>query len=429
MELAGRVRRAVESLDAEYWVTAEIAQMNLNLRSGHCYLDIVEKKDEEMLAQMRATIWNRKFKSLGSGFKKVTGSELAAGMKVLLNVEVRFHEVYGLSLNVLDIDPSYTLGEMARKRRETVERLRKEGILEKNREVPFPLLPTRVAVVSSETSAGFGDFMDTLRAGGYGFEVTLYPAYVQGERAEASILKALGAIKGKAPEHDVVAVIRGGGSQVDLSCFDSYGLAREVALFPLPVLMGIGHERDETVADMAAHLRLITPTAVAGHLVGRMEEFESRVLELSRRLKLRAGALVQDARHGIRHLASVLLSGARVFVSGRRHKLAMAAGGFRHLVAGAMRAEARGVEQRGAELPGRVKRFISGRAERLRGLEEKVRLMDPANVLKRGYSITISKGRAVTDAGALSRGERITTLLARGSVESIVDDTGDESDA
>ncbi|MCK4910764.1 MAG: exodeoxyribonuclease VII large subunit, partial [Thermodesulfovibrionales bacterium] len=372
-ELAARIKQALEALEVEYWVTAEVAQVNVNSRSGHCYLDLVEKDGDATLAQMRATIWKYQYKRVEARFKRATGSDLAAGMKVLLLVEVRFHEVFGLSLNVQDIDPSYTLGEMARKRRETIARLEKEGIIDRNKEMEMPTLPTRLAVVSSETAAGFGDFINTLKSGGYGFAVTLYPAFMQGDNAEPSIIKALTAIRGRSSEFDTVVLIRGGGSQVDLSCFDSYALAREIALFPLPVLAGIGHERDETVADMVAHLRLITPTAVAEHLVGLMEEFASAVHDLSRRLQLRAGALVQDARHQLRFLASSLLSGARGLLKDAGHSLALkarglssssnalierkltalalAAGGFRHMAAGAVRAQRVRLDDIGHGLP------------------------------------------------------------------------------
>ncbi len=459
-ELASRISGALAALDSEYWVVAEVAQANLNQRSGHCYLDLVDKLDDELLAQMRATIWKWSFQKISAKFSLATGSEIGAGMKVLLLVEVRFHEIYGLSLNVKDVDPSYTLGDMARKRQETIERLEKEGVFNKNKETFLTTLPSRIAVVSSETAAGYGDFLNTLKAGRFGFKITLYPAFMQGERTEESVISALRAIREKAGEYDAVALIRGGGSQVDLSYFDSYALAREVALCPLPVLAGIGHERDESVAGLVAHTRLITPTAVAEFLVGRFAESEAVVDDLSARLVTRARALLREEGHRLRHLArdiasgsrslladaiaalsvngGKLVSGARAFLSSRRHRLSMKAGEFKYQASGMLRDEASRIDRARLKLPKDTLRFIRAYDQRLATAQARLRLMDPVNVLMRGYSITMiqgkegKQGRVVTDAAALDKGDILTTRLARGEVTSevinSVEDTRKETD-
>ncbi len=471
-ELASRISVALAALDSEYWVVAEVAQANVNQRSGHCYLELVEKKDDKLLAKISANIWKWVYKKIEAKFSLATGSEIGAGMKVLLLVEVKFHEIYGLSLNVKDVDPSYTLGDMARKRQETIERLEKEGIFNKNKETSLTLLPSRIAVISSETAAGYGDFLNTLKAGRFGFKITLYPAFMQGAKTEESVISALRAIREKAGQFDAVALIRGGGSQVDLSYFDSYALARQVALFPLPVLAGIGHERDESVAGLVAHTRLITPTAVAEFLIGRFEDFEARVDDCSRRLAHRAKDLLLNEQNNLRHMTDQLVSRSRAIVQGARHTLQMSgsglliashkmiavargtldlgkqkliacagklierkthilqmqAGGFQNLARTSLKSEIVRFAQLGAVVPKGVLRLIKGQRERLDTLGSSIRLMDPVNVLMRGYSITTNEGKAVTDAAALDKGDILTTRLARGEVSSVVEDTRKETD-
>ena len=235
------------------WVVAEISEIRHNSK-GHCYLELVEREEEETLAQIRANIWAYTFRNLASKFEKATGESLKQGMKVLLQVTVTFHEVYGLSLNVKDIDPTYSLGELAKKKREVIARLTKEGLINLNKQIHLSLVPQRIAVISSETAAGYGDFINHLDDNPYGYKIfyTLYQSLMQGQEAEASIIAALKQIREHIKLHDAVVIIRGGGSQIDLSCFDTYSLAVEVAKFPLPVITGIGHERDDTVVDLVA---------------------------------------------------------------------------------------------------------------------------------------------------------------------------------
>ncbi len=470
-ELTSHISGALSALDANYWVVAEVASARVHKSSGHCYLELVEKKDDKLLAQMRANIWKWVYRKIEAKFSLATGSELTTGMKVLLLVEVSFHETYGLSLNIKDIDPAYTLGDMARKRKETIERLEKEGIFDKNKKFDMPLLPSRLAVVTSETAAGYGDFLKTLKAGGYGFSITLYPAFMQGDRTEESVISALRQVARKAGDFDALALIRGGGSQVDLSYFDSYAIAREIAFFPIPVLAGIGHERDESVAAMVAHTRLITPTAVAEFLVGRFEVFEATVDDITRRLVQRANELLFSEQNNLRHMTEQLVSrsrsimqsahhalemsasnlvsaarnivirelgamkhrgqkliaGAGRLVERKKHRLQMQAGEFQNLARTSLRSEIVRVTQLGAVMPKGVLRLIKGQMERLESLGSSVRLMDPLNVLKRGYSITTKEGRAVTGSDTLVKGDILYTRFARGDATSVVEKTGEEN--
>ncbi|WP_167856822.1 exodeoxyribonuclease VII large subunit [Hymenobacter aquaticus] len=280
-ELLVRVRQTVETRFAEsYWVVAEIADLTLPRHDGgHCYLVLTDQhvtgRGAQLKAQARATIWSQRFQQLAPAFLEHTGQELCLGLKVMLRVQVKFHEQYGLSLDVLTIDPSYTVGDLARQRLETVRKLEAKGLLERQKQLPLPLGPQRLAVISSPTAAGFQDFVQQLGESPYDFAVTLYPATMQGTESPASILAALDAIRPRRADFDAVVIIRGGGAKTDLLAFDDYGLAAGVGSFPLPVLTGIGHERDEAVLDLAAHLALKTPTAVAAFLAERLARLDA----------------------------------------------------------------------------------------------------------------------------------------------------------
>jgi len=449
-ELAGLVKGVVESISGDLWVVAELAEVNVNKYSGHCYMGLVEKKDDATVAQMRATIWAGVYKRLISVFSKATGTDLKQGMKVLMRGVLSYHEVYGLSLNIREIDPQYTLGEMALKRRETLERLKKEGVIDLNRSLVLPLVPQRIAVIASETSAGYGDFINRMTGNtyGYSYSIGLFQAFMQGDAAEGSILKALKAVRDREHEFDVLVIIRGGGSQVDLSCFDSYGLAYEVARFPMPVLSGIGHERDETVMDRVANRRLITPSAVAEFIVSRAMEFEDRLDGLRQRLIINTTDMVGYERHRLALAGRGLVSSTRSLLSDKSHRLSAVAAGFSSAVrrslgqanahinriSGEVRAGvrlvfsvvARSLAETGARL-GRAPLIVLERdVRRLETLEAKARLLDPVNVLRRGYSITTLEGRALSGAGSVARGDSIRTVLYDGEITSIVEDINKE---
>ena len=272
-----------EGLPESYWVRAEIA--SLQVRGGHAYLELVEKSDTGILsAKARATCWSSVYSMLAAYFLEETGETLQAGMQVLIETEVTFHAVYGLSLNIINIDPAYTIGDLARKKQETIRRLQQEGVWDMQRELTLPALIRRIAVISSPEAAGYEDFRHQIEEAHYDIQVQLFPAIVQGEQAEASILQALQAIFDEAESFDAVVLIRGGGATTDLSCFDSYLLSSHCAQFPLPILTGIGHTKDVSVVDMVAHMPLKTPTAVASFLIGRFRDAEEQIRTLRQRL-------------------------------------------------------------------------------------------------------------------------------------------------
>lgn len=300
-ELLLRVKQTLSERFADsYWVVAEIADLTLPRYDGaHCYLTLTDQhqtaRGAQLKAQARATIWSQRYQLLAPAFAEHTGQELRPGLKLLLRVQVKFHEQYGLSLDVLNLDPSYTVGELARQRLDTIRRLEAKGLLERQRALPLPLGPQRLAVVSSPTAAGFQDFVRQLEESPYGFALALFPATMQGDDAPTSIRAALDAIRPRRRQFDAVVIIRGGGSKTDLLAFDDYGLAAAVGSFPLPVLTGIGHERDEAVVDLAAHLALKTPTAVAAFLAERLARLDAVFDGYAGRIRDLALGLAQSA--------------------------------------------------------------------------------------------------------------------------------------
>ena len=402
-ELSFMIKDVISSaLPGTYWIVAEIAESKLN-QKGHCYLELVEKEDNRIIAQMKANIWAYEYRKLSHTFLAATNESLKSGMKVLLLVAVNFHEVYGLSLNIREIDPAYTMGEMALKKREVIERLTKEGIIGRNKLLSLPTVPQRIAVISSPTAAGYGDFFDHLDNNPYGYTFIhiLFPAVMQGAEAEESIISALRKVKHERDRFDVVVIIRGGGSTIDLNCFDSYSLAAQVAQFPVPVITGIGHEKDDTVVDMVSHTKMKTPTAVAEFLISGLRGFEENITELQNRLVRHTEGFLTEELFTLTALIQRLN-----FIAGQ--------------LTASLHSRLEGVEK---ELRSFVRQFILKTDSRIESFEKSLRLLDPANVLRRGYSITEHKGKILKDASFLKKGDIIDTILFKGSVQSIIENT------
>ena len=401
-ELNGLVKRSIRScLPDTYWVQAELSDVRTNY-SGHCYLEFVQKdaKGNNLIAKARGTIWSNIFKMLKPYFEQETGQLFTSGIKVLVNVSVEFHELYGFSLTVLDIDPTYTVGDMERKRREILRLLEEEGVIDLNKELEMPMMPQRVAVISSAAAAGYGDFCNQLANNprGYGFHTELFPAIMQGERVEESIISALNAIYAQIDRWDVVVIIRGGGATSDLSGFDTYELAANCAQFPLPIITGIGHERDETVLDRVAHTRVKTPTAVAEFLIAKMDKCADVLDEMSVRLteSVRSRLLWEYRR--MESLKQRIPSVAYKRIADAKFHLLSA--------------------QRNLQMVSR--QFLSIKKHRLELLRQRLNDALPEKQLARGYSITLKDGKAVKDASVLKKGEELVTLLHRGRILSII---------
>ena len=423
-ELNGLVRRAVEEgVSGSYWVQAELAEVRVNA-AGHCYVEFVQKSPQgnALLAKARGVIWSNVYQVLRPYFEEETGQAWAPGIKVLVRVAVAFHELYGFSLVVYDIDPAYTLGDLAQRRRAILKQLADEGVLTLNKELPMPVLPQRVAVVSSPTAAGYGDFcnqLDTNRFG-FAFTVTLFPAVMQGERTARSIIDALNAVNADAAKYDCVVIIRGGGATSDLSAFDSLELAENVANFPLPVITGIGHERDESVVDMVAHTRAKTPTAAAALLIDNLKHTSERidrardaiVAAVSRRMDFERLRIARVAER-IPVSFSLVCTRQRALVDGLSARLGMA-------VRRALMSQGARLDRLSASIHPAISRRLAAEAHRLELLSQRAEAQNPAHLLKRGYSITLHNGRAVRSSAALSDGDVIETLLGRGRVKSTV---------
>ena len=402
LEYNVRIKRLLASVDVQRcWITAELS--DVAVRGGHCYLELVQKDDSNtrILAKNRAVIWANVFARLKFEFESATGMAFASGLKLMVEVTANYHEQYGLSLVISDINPEYTLGGMAMKRREILRRLAEEGIIDMNKELAFPEVPQRIAVVSAEGAAGYGDFMNQLENNPYGvkFYTKLFPAVMQGERTVLTVMAALDKVNDNLQYFDCVVIIRGGGATSELHCFDDYSLAAYVAQFPLPVIVGIGHERDVTVLDDVAAMRVKTPTAAAEWLIAQGETALSRIGELSNTLVALASGYVARANEQLAYYTSSIPLIVQNRVSNSKTQL-----GYLFQT----------IKQAGEQQMLREKM-------RLQSLEDKVQILSPQNTLRRGYSLTLKNGKAVTNTDDLKHGDMITTMFADGEVKSIVE--------
>ncbi|MBR5138213.1 MAG: exodeoxyribonuclease VII large subunit [Alistipes sp.] len=402
-ELQRRIKQAVEgALPLPVWVVAEVAELKVNY-SGHCYLELVEKSEPSKggaptpRAQLRAVIWRAQYAMLSAYFEAETGSRLAAGMKILAKVLVSYHELYGLSLQITDLDASFTLGEVERQKQMTIAQLQSDGVWDMNREQTMPLLTQRIAVVSSAAAAGYRDFCNELKQGGYAFVTTLFDAVVQGQAAEESLCRALQQVAERVDEFDAVVIIRGGGSASDLSCFNSYRLCSYVAQFPLPVITGIGHDKDTSVADMVAHTPLKTPTAVAAWLTERMARMDGWLEDAAFRLADLAVKATQREQLRLERMSGEVARLGGGYCERARSRMTMLA------------------EQLSAE----VARFIERKQMFLAMAENLVESRAPEKILQLGFAIVRCDGHAVTKTEGLS-GREVEIELANGKIKAEV---------
>lgn len=378
-EIAFSLHKVVErTYPQPYFIKAEILKLNFYPHSGHCYPELVEKEGNAIKAEMRAIIWAANYQRINDRFVQITGNPLKENISILCLARIEFSPKHGLALHIEDIEPTYTLGEMVKNRNAVIERLKKEGVFTRNKNLQMPLLPKRIAVISVETSKGYSDFITTLNGNRYGyrFVTELFPSILQGDKAIVGITSRLAEIEMRQKEFDCVVIVRGGGGDVGLSCYDEYEMAHRVATFPLPVLTGIGHSTNLSVTDMVAHTYNITPTDVAFALIGyfqtfdeQVQECQGRIVEVSRRLLVDEQAKLLRMTEAVRMLPVVRLT-----------------------------------EQQG----------------RVGVMEEKVRLLHPDNILKRGFSITRHNGKVITNATNLKSGDELQTQVYEGEVTSVV---------
>lgn len=420
-ELQLLIKQGVENAHRlPYWVACEVSEAKVNY-SGHCYLELVEKGGDNHIpkAKVNAVIWRSTFKMLSHYFSSVTGSDIAAGLKLLVKVSVIYHELYGLSLQITDIDPSYTLGDMERQRQETIARLQQDGVFDMNRELDMPVVVQRIAVVSSANAAGYQDFMNELGVSPYRFQTVLFDAFMQGAAAEDSIIAALGQVADNYDDFDAVVIIRGGGSQSDLGAFNSYRLCCHVTQFPLPVISGIGHDKDMSVVDMVSAVSLKTPTAVAVYLKDIAVQFD---VELDRMLSGITGIganLILERREQVRRAATDM----KLSIVGRLGVEAAALNTYTVNIGRGARAfiaaENVGLNNSVSGFRRGVRSAVSACAKELDLLGELVANHDPARILERGFSIVRRAGKAV-DPLSIVAGDEIEIATSRNIIEANV---------
>lgn len=424
-ELNNLVRSVMEQeMDGEYWLQAELSEARMAV-NGHFYMEFIQKDatGRNLIARARGTIWARTYHLLAPLFERATGERLRAGLTVRVQVTVAFHELYGYSLNIIDIDPSYTLGDMARRRREILARLEADGIIDDNHQLPLPRLMKRVAVVSSATAAGYGDFCNQLAHNDYGlyFDIRLFPAVMQGTNVEASVLAALEAIAEEADAFDCVVIIRGGGATSDLSDFDTYTLAAAVAQMPLPVIVGIGHERDETVLDAVAHTRVKTPTAAAAFLIAHQAEELNAVETLQAAINAAATEMLQFQRNRLNRLTELLPRSFALIGERQGRRIDALTSRLAAAPQHRLTAERQRLILLQATLQRTVKALVTREQFRLQLMQQKFSALDPALLLRRGYSLTFTNdGHLLRSTADLHPGDLITTRLAEGTVRSEV---------
>ena len=401
LELNGMVRTTLErGMRDEYWVEAELAEARET--RGHCYMELVQKDSlsNTPVAKASAKCWKQTWMLIQPYFERTTGQPLRAGMKVLLRVYPNFHEAYGFSWIVTDIDPTFTVGDLARRRQEIIAALKAQGIFDMNRQLELPMFAQRIAVISSQTAAGYGDFCNQLNDNPYGFrfQTTLFPAVMQGEGVEQSVIAALERIYEEVDNYDCVVIIRGGGATSDMSGFDTLALAENVAQFPLPVITGIGHDRDESVLDMVACIRVKTPTAAAAYLVSHLLKVSDLIDNMNERMVRCATMRIEMQKMRLARLSERLPSVfSLVKVKREAHLDAL-----------------------NSRLITSVRQFFDRQTHRLDMLGQRAAALDPKLLLSRGYSITIHNGKAVRDKDTLKPGDEIETIFEKGTVKSIV---------
>lgn len=446
-ELARSIQMTIASTyPHSYWIKAEMNKLNYYRHSGHCYPDLVEKKDGRIIAQMRATLWKEDYQSINSAFLNVLNEPLKDGIKILFLANLGFHPEYGFSLRIIDIDPFYTLGDLEKEKQDTIKRLKEEGLFHRNKNMKVPLLPQRVAVISVETSKGFADFLNTIREAErlYGYKIfhMLFPSLLQGEKAVESILKQLGRIKKVQGHFDVVVIVRGGGGEIGLSCYNDYTLAREIALFPLPVITGIGHATNETVAEMVACENAITPTKLAEWLVHRFHEFADVVENARRKIvdktysalsvhnshiqgiiklfRAMVSHLIMRSNDFLEKTTKKMINSTLSLCSQHRQALSRYAIVLHKDSSYQLRQSDVSVVQLARRMSMSINVMFRHHQSGLGNLEQRLQNVSPANVLKRGFSITRINGKAICSAGEIKERDTIDTVLHQGSIRSNV---------
>lgn len=405
-----------ERYASAFWVKAEMNKLNPHPPSGHCYPELVEKKDGRIIAEISANLWRDDYVRINDLFLQVLKEPVKNGIHILFLAKIVYDPLYGLRLRIIDIDPSYSLGELEREKQETLRLLKDAGIYDRNRSLTMPLLPKRIAIISVETSKGYSDFITTIETNpwGYRFFHLLFPAILQGERAVNSIVRQLRRIKNVLQHFDAVAIIRGGGGEVGLTCYNSYELAREIALFPIPVLTGIGHSTNATVAEMIACKNAITPTDLADYLLQQFHNYAVPVQKAVETITSHSNRVIREEKlrllHGVKYFRS--LTGSLLI--GRHHEITNGVRAIRQQSRLTIRTGLQGIQQAKEKLSGQLRSILATENKEINYLEKTVGWLNPENIMRRGYSITLKDGLLVKGIEGVAKGDSLTTLLANG---------------
>lgn len=445
LEVSRSIQKTIsERYKSSYWVKAEMNKLNSYTHSGHCYPELVEKKDGKVIAQMKSILWRDDYRNINYRFLKVLNEPLKDGIKILFLASVTFDPAHGLSLIIHDIDPSYTLGDIEKEKQQTIKRLHAEGIFSKNKSLPIPLLPQRLAIISVETSKGYADFLKVLEhnAWGYKFFHLLFPSLLQGEKATASIIGQLQRIKKVRSHFDVVAIIRGGGGDIGLSCYNDYELAKEISLFPIPVITGIGHATNETVVEMISHTNAITPTKIAEDLIQKFHNFsvplqkaQDKIFDRSKRLindenlkfqteiklfrSVTERILVENRSRINTHTRSIYQHSVFLFKN-QQESLSAIKEDIKKAVFMYCGTLNQTLKQYAAIVRKDIASLLRNQHQDLHAMEKNLNNMSPQNVLKRGYSITRFNGHAIRTYEEVQQGDALDTILFEGNLISIV---------
>lgn len=433
-----------ERYPTAFWVKAEMNKLNHYPQSGHCYPDLVEKADNKIIAEMRSNIWKDDYHRINDNFLKVLHEPLKNGINILFSAKISFHPVYGLSLRILDIDPSFSLGELEKEKQETIRKIKAEGIYQSNKALKLALLPKRIAIISALTSKGYSDFLNVIEGNtwGYHFFHMLFPAHLQGENAVESIITQLMRIRNVQHHFDAVAIIRGGGGDVGLTCYNNYVLSKEIALFPIPVLTGIGHSTNETVTEMVAYKNAITPTELADWLIQQFHNFAVPVQKAQESIIEKCSLLIRDDKlrvlntvrffrsvtlsrliknkNGIENQLRSLLQQSAYFIQRKREReinqgIFLLENGFKRLLL----SWRQHIESTKTDIFHKTMNFINDKNKTLDHIEKNIDLMNPVNVLNRGYSITMMNGRVLKTVEDATEGDLLKTILPDGNIISI----------
>ena len=446
LELNNQIKEVIDNhLEKTYWVTGEISEIKTN-PSGHCYLELIQKDEisDLIVARSRATIWATTFRMIKPYFETTTNHTLSNGLSILVKVSVQYHEAYGLSLNISDIEPSFTIGELALQKQKVIQRLDEEGVLGMNKELATPFLCQKIAVISSSTAAGYLDFIEQLQnnAFNYKFYIKLFPAIMQGEEAERSIIDALDKIYKYESLFDAVVIIRGGGSKADLSCFDTYWLAYHITQFPLPVFTGIGHEQDDSVADLVAHSRFKTPTAVAAYLLDSFAEHDAEIYQIQEQIVFKSRDLIRSTKDNLSANITNISRKIKELVIGKNILLQNFNYSFVSYVKQMIHRKAMQLNKKEINLSVVSKKLSDNKYQTLLNfskilkkhldftlltrmnaldrMNDKITYLNPEKVLERGYSISMKEGRAIKDASSLEIEDTIETILYKGKITSVL---------